>query len=211
VAGWVTAEIAAACAGLILAPMAVGHGIRQLENPHRPGCPAVGLAALVGAVSGVAAAAAAYRAGSWWWLPALLVWAIILAAAAVCDGRVQRIPTRLVYAGGLAAAGLVVGAALVTGDVRALALTIVAVGAGGLVLAFCWRFLGIGFGDVRLAALGGLGLGHTTPIPLALGVLALAAALSATVVWTVLRSGERVAQVSYGPAIALSAIVAAAA
>jgi leader peptidase (prepilin peptidase)/N-methyltransferase len=56
---------------------------------------------------------------------------------------------------------LTVGLA-VPGDWPGLVIGGAAAGVSGLTLLLCWRFAGAGFGDVRLAALGGLGLGHAT-------------------------------------------------
>ena len=100
----------------------------------------------------------------------LMVWAVVLTAAAIADGYTRRIPTRLIRIGGLVTAVLVAGAGVVTHDWRALILTATATLAAGAILALCWRFAGAGFGDVRLATVGGLGLGHTTHHALSIAV-----------------------------------------
>jgi leader peptidase (prepilin peptidase)/N-methyltransferase len=70
-------------------------------------------------------------------LPALLVWALTLIAAATCDAMTQRIPTPILRTGGLSAAALGVLAGLVTRDWRALAIAAVACCAAGLILGIC--------------------------------------------------------------------------
>ena len=78
-----------------------------------------------------------------------------------------------------------------------------------MILAVCWRVAGAGFGDVRLATLGGLGLVHPTHLGL---VVALAAFILITVTQatvTLARGGNRQTTFPYGPAIAASFVIAA--
>ena len=78
-----------------------------------------------------------------------------------------------------------------------------------LTLLLCWRFAGAGFGDVRLATLGGLGLGHATVrgLLLALGAFALISLIQAGV--ALARAGDRRALVPYGPPLAVGFLLAA--
>src|SRR4051794_8713204 len=73
-------------------------------------------ARVIGGLAGVAGVIATDRAGSWWLLPALLVWAVAVAAAATCDAATQRIPTPLVRQATVAGALLVVVAAAGAGQ-----------------------------------------------------------------------------------------------
>jgi leader peptidase (prepilin peptidase)/N-methyltransferase len=144
-----------------------------------------------------------------WWLPGLTVWAATLTTAAMCDIAVQRIPTLLVRCGGSVAAVLLVVAGVVTQDWAGLIVTLAAAGAAGVILAMCWRFAGVGFGDVRLAALGGLGLGHATYQGVAAALLGFAVVTMAQAAWVYLRTRDRSAHFPFGPALALSFLVAA--
>ena len=79
-----------------------------------------------------------------------------------------------------------------------------------LQLLVCWRFAGAGFGDVRLAVLGGLGIVHPTHVGLV--VVAVAAFILITVTQatvTLARGGNRHTTFPYGPAIAAAIVVAA--
>jgi hypothetical protein len=68
-----------------------------------------------------------------------------------------------------------------------------------------------GYGDLRLATVGGLGLGHTTHRSLVLAVLAFMAISIGQASWTYVRTRDRKAHFGYGPALALGFLVAAAA
>ena len=78
-----------------------------------------------------------------------------------------------------------------------------------LQLLVCWRFAGAGFGDVRLAVLGGLGIVHPTHVGLVVAVAAfiLITVTQATV--TLARGGNRHTTFPYGTAIAGAFVVAA--
>lgn len=196
--------------GLIAGPALSYYGLAHLTGRKDRSWFVTVAAAAAGGVGAAAAVSAAHRTGSWFWLPALLIWAVTLSAAAVCDACTQRIPTPLLSAGAILVLTLIVPAAVVTGDWRGLAVTAVACTASGLILAGCWRFAGAGFGDVRLAAVGGLGLGHTSQRAL---VLALAVFIVLTVsqaLWTLVRTRDRRATFAYGPALAVGFLVAAA-
>jgi leader peptidase (prepilin peptidase) / N-methyltransferase len=154
--GLLTASVAAAAVGALIGGELVERGLAQLEVTGSTAIKRVGR--VTGALGGIAAAVAAWQAGSWWLLPALLVWTCLLAAAATCDAATQRIPTALVRQGAAAVAVLVVLASAAAGQWRWAALAAACAGAAGVILAVCWRVAGAGFGDVRLAVLGGLGL-----------------------------------------------------
>lgn len=207
---WLSATVCAALLGAVITPALTAKGMRQLAEPTNSGALLVAASAIVGAAGATAAAQAARHAGSAWWLTPLVTWAITLVAAAACDARIQRIPTPLLRAGGLITAGLVFVAGLVTHDWRALLVTLIACGAAGTILRICWRFAGAGFGDVRLATAGGLGLGHTNRTALLLAVLAFAVLSLAQATWTYARSRDRTARFAYGPALVIGFLVAAA-
>jgi leader peptidase (prepilin peptidase)/N-methyltransferase len=155
--------------------------------------------------------AVTHQAGSWWWLPALLIWAVTLSVAAVCDANRQRIPTPLVRAGARTSALLLVITAAATSDWQALKVTFIACMAAGAILAACWRFAGVGFGDVRLATVGGLGLGHTTSSALAIALLVFIAITLFQAAWTFARTRNRRANFALGPALVVGFLIAAAA
>lgn len=163
-----------------------------------------------GSIAGVAAVAATARFGSLWWLPALLVWSIGLAASATCDGFTQRIPTTVIRVAASASSALLLLACLGTHDWHRGVKTLITVAVSGILVGACWRFAGAGFGDVRLAALGGLGLGASTGISVLCGALTFAALVFVQGVWTMIRAGDRHVMVPLGPALAVGLLVAAA-
>jgi leader peptidase (prepilin peptidase)/N-methyltransferase len=200
-------SVATAAVGALIGGDLVERGLAQLEVTGSTAIKRAGR--VTGALGGIAAALAAWQAGSWWLLPALLVWTQVLAAAATCDAATQRIPTPLVRRGTLAVAVLVVLASAAAGQWRWVALAAVCASAAGVILAVCWRFAGAGFGDVRIAVLGGLGLVHPTHLGLAVAVAAfiLITVTQATV--TLARGGNRYTTFPYGPAIAAAFVLAA--
>lgn len=207
---WLIAMIFAALVGAGITPALITEGQHQLAEPTNNGGRLVAATAFAGAAGAAAGTQAARHADSAWWLPALVVWALTLVAAAACDARTQRIPTPLLRTGALLTAGLVVLSGVVTHDGRALLVTVVACAAAGTMLGICWRFAGAGFGDVRLATVGGLGLGHTTHDALILAVLAFALVSLAQASWTCARSRARKAHFAYGPALVIGFLIAAA-
>jgi prepilin signal peptidase PulO-like enzyme (type II secretory pathway) len=90
------------------------------------------------------------------------------------------------------------------------ALSVVGSLAAGLTLLVCWRFAGAGFGDVRLAMLGGLGLGHATHSGLLLGLVAVVAMTVTQAGVAVARGGNRQTMIPFGPALAAGCLLAAA-
>lgn len=140
---------------------------------------------------------------------ALLLWAYCLAGAECCDLETQRVPTPLVRQGGATTAVLIVLAAIATRDLRGLLLAAITAAAGGLVLTGCWRYAGAGFGDVRLAVLGGLGLGHTSPLALTGAVAGFSLLTVAQAVWTLAHGGTRHTRFPIGPALTVGYLLAA--
>ena len=198
---------AAAAGGGAGGQMLVDHGLGHLDSSStRPVRVAARLS--VGA-AGVVAALASRHTGSWWLLPALLVWAYSLAAAATCDAVTQRIPTPLVRQGGAATALLILLACVVTTHWRWAVLAAISAAAAGVILLICWRFAGAGFGDVRLAVLGGLGLVDPTHRGLALAVAAFIVLTLSQATVVLARGGSRRSQFPYGPAIAIAFAIAA--
>ena len=189
--------------GLVGCPQLAGRGLRQISRGDAWNRSTRAVTVVAGLIAGAVGAQAARQAGSWFYLPALLVWALTLAAAATCDGLTQRIPTPLVRQGGAVTALLVLVAASLAGDWRGLLLAGLASAAAGLILTVCWKFAGAGFGDVRLAALGGLGLGHTSPLALLWAFVAFTLIVAAQAIWTLARGGNRHTMFAYGPALAI--------
>jgi leader peptidase (prepilin peptidase) / N-methyltransferase len=74
----------------------------------------------------------------------------------------------------------------------------------------CWRFAGAGFGDVRLATLGGLGLGHATHRGLLMALAAFTLITVTQAVVTLMRGGDRRSTIPYGPALAVGFLLSAA-
>jgi leader peptidase (prepilin peptidase)/N-methyltransferase len=165
--------------------------------------------ALGGGAAGGAAIATSHRTGTWWLLPALLVWGCVLVAAACCDAVTQRIPTPLVRQAGIVTCVLLTVGLAVRGDWTALGISGVAAVSSGLTLLLCWRFAGTGFGDVRLATLGGLGLGHATHRGLLIALVTFTLITVTQAVITLMRGGDRRSTFPYGPALAVGFLLAA--
>jgi leader peptidase (prepilin peptidase)/N-methyltransferase len=201
------ASVAAAAVGALIGGELVERGLAQLEVTGSTAIKRVGR--ITGALGGIAAALATWQAGSWFLLPALVVWAYVLAAAATCDAATQRIPTPLVRQGALAVAVLVVLASVAAGQWQWAALAAVCAGTAGVILAVCWRFAGAGLGDVRLAVLGGLGLVHPTHHGLVAAVAAFILITFTQATVTLARGGNRHTTFPYGPAIAAAFVIAA--
>ncbi len=203
--------IAAAC----LVPLLAGRQLRTNRNGARGGiaqrAALHGPAAAAGAVAGLAAGLCLNRrAGEAWQAPALLVWAVALAAIAVVDGRAHRVPTALARQATVLTLLLLLAAELIaggTGTARAL----VTAGALGAVFRALVALAGVGRGDVRLAVLGGLGLGHLTrPGALAGGVAFTAAGLLSLLLTRRRTAGAVQRRVPLGPAMVAGFLAAAA-
>lgn len=198
----------AAGVGCPLGTALVDRGFAQLALP-RPQSVARRFGGAAAASAGAVAVLATRHVGSWWLLPALLVWAYTLASAAVCDAVAQRIPTPLVWRGGLVAVALVVLASAAAEHWRWAALAAFRSVVAGLIMLVCWRFAGGGFGDVRLAVLAGLGLAAPTHRGLTLGVAVFTVSLLVLAALALARGGTRKTLFPFGPSIALAAAVMA--
>src|SRR3954451_18089978 len=97
VGSWVAAGVAAALIGTVTTPVLAARGLAQLARQDAASRGLRLAAALGGGAAGAATTATAHRAGTWWLLPALLVWGCALVAAACCDAVTQRVPTPLVW------------------------------------------------------------------------------------------------------------------
>lgn len=206
---WAGLVVASAFAGAALSPLLTSLGLRQLGRRDRSGVGLQLISALVGGLAGAAAVVASHRADVWALAPALLIWRCNLVAAAACDAVTQRIPTPLVRWAGVATGLLLTVGLAVHGDWRGLVLSGIGSIAAGLTMLVCWRFAGAGFGDVRLAVLGGLGLGHATHTGLLMGLVAFTAMTATQAGITLARGGNRKTMLPYGPALAAGFLVAA--
>ena len=141
---WMVALVAAALIGAVATPWLTTHGLAQLARVDavRPGL--VLASAAAGGGAGAAAIVTSHRAGTWWLVPALLVWGCALVAAASCDAVTQRIPTPLVRQAAVGTGVLLTVGLAVHGDWRGLLISGVAAAAAGAVLLLCWRFAGAG-------------------------------------------------------------------
>ena len=206
---WLGATAAAALIGAVATPVLAARGLTQLARPDVLSG-GLRLAGTVGGcAAGAAARATAHRTGLWWLAPALLVWGCALVAAGCCDAVTQRIPTPLVRRAGVATCALLIVGLAMHGDWQGLVLSGVASVASGLVMLLCWRFAGAGFGDVRLATFGGLGLGHATHRGLLLALAAFTLIIVTQAVVTLMRGGDRRSTIPYGPALAAGFLLAA--
>lgn len=197
-----------ACAGIPFGAGLIDRGFAQLAQPS-PSPLVKRAGGVAAALAGAVAVLATRHAGSWWLLPALLVWAYTLASASICDAATQRIPTPLVWCGALVTAALTVLASAVTGNWRWAALAAFSAVAAGLIMLGCWRFAGGGFGDVRLAVLGGLGLAAPTHRSLTVGVTVFTISTLVIATLVLARGGTRKTQFPFGPSIALAVMVTA--
>ena len=207
--GWAVglAATGAAAVGVAAGQLLVARGLAQLGQPSTRSAGRAGRAAA--ALGGAGSVLLVCHVDSWWLLPAALVWAYTLASAATCDKLTQRIPTPLVRQGGLATAALLGLAAVATGHGWWAASAAISATVAGVVVLIGWRFAGAGFGDVRLAVLGGLGLVAPTHRGLlaAVGVFVLITFAQASFV--LLRGGTRRSTLPFGPAIAIACAIAA--
>jgi leader peptidase (prepilin peptidase)/N-methyltransferase len=144
---------------------------------------------------------AALQAGSLWWLTALAPWAVALAVCAVADAATQRVPTKVVRVAGVVVLIALACTAAALTDYRPLI-----VGAVGAVIAFGivalgWKYADVGRGDVRLATLGGLGLGASTLRGLVIGIFAFALVAGIHAAVTYARTRDRKSRIPLGPAL----------
>ncbi|SDG21579.1 hypothetical protein [Klenkia brasiliensis] len=142
-------------------------------------------------------------------LPALIVWSLALTAIAWCDSIARRIPTPLVRH-----ATVAVFVLLTAGAVVANSWGTWGAGLGGALLMAgalmaAWRYAGAGRGDVRLAALGGLGLGFASAVGLIAGLLAWAVVTLLQSIRAVARGGSLKTEIALAPGLAIGLFVAA--
>src|SRR3954470_1458314 len=209
VSSWLGAGAGAALIGAMATPVLTTRGLAQLGR-HEAASRGVRLAgALGGGAAGAVAIATSHRAGTWWLVPGLVVWGCTLVAAACCDAVTQRVPTRLVRQAGVVTCALLTVGLAIPGDWPGLVISGVAAVASGLTFLLWWRFAGAGFGDVRLATLGGLGLGHATHRGLLVALAAFALITLTQAVIILMRGGNRRSTFPYGPALAIGFLLAA--
>jgi leader peptidase (prepilin peptidase) / N-methyltransferase len=196
--------------GAALTSVLVRHGRHRLALGQVAGRRLSRAGALAGCTAGAVAIDASSQVGTWLVVPGLMVWACALVAAAACDAFTKRVPTWLVRPAGLVTSLLLTTGLLLNRDWHGLLQSGIAAASSGLILGLCWRFAGAGFGDARLATLGGLGLGHATLRggALALLLVCMIVLIQATVALT--RAGNRHNTVPLGPALAVGFLVAAA-
>ena len=206
---WLGAAAAGSLIGAVVTPLATDRGLAQLARADASSSGLRLVSALGGAAAATAVIMTSQRAGNWSLLPALLVWASALVAAACCDAVTQRVPTPLVRQAGVGTCVLLLVGLAMDGDWRGLLISAIAAVASGLTLLFCWRFAGAGFVDVRLAVLGGLGLGHATHRGLLLALAAFSLITVTQAVITLMRGGGRQSTFPYGPALAVGFLLAA--
>lgn len=207
---WPIVMVVAVIAGSALTPLVTSLGLAQLDRRDQPSARMWLISALVGGLAGAAAVGTAHRADIWELAPALATWGCALVAAAACDAVTQRIPTPLVRQATAATFTMLIIGLAVDGDWAGLMLSVVGSLAAGLTMLMCWRFAGAGFGDVRLAFLGGLGLGHATHRGLLLAFAMFTLITVSQAVITLLRGRSRKTAIPYGPALTVGFLVAAA-
>ena len=201
---------AATVAGCLAAPLTGvlwRRGMRSLSTDHQAVFSLLMAAAFGGVATGFIISAAK---GGLLRMAGLAVWACVLTAAAACDLRTQRIPTGLVRQGGLVTSALLIlGYPTDSSAVRLLLVTVAAACLGGLVAVLGWRLLGLGFGDVRLCVLGGLGLGQVNAGALRLAAAAFVAAAALQLIVAATQGKARSRTVPLGPPLAVFYLVAA--
>jgi leader peptidase (prepilin peptidase) / N-methyltransferase len=175
------------------------------EHPGGPGA-----RSLFALVTGVAFAAIAVRAGWDWSLPAFLLFAWTLLVIAVIDANTRKIPNRLTYPLTPTLAGLLVLAAVLTGEpwwgLRALL-----GGAATFALLLLLAVIsprGMGMGDVKFAGFIGLGLGYLGWAYVVLGMISgflLASVVLSVAMLAGLRS--RTDLVPFGPYLTAGALL----
>jgi leader peptidase (prepilin peptidase)/N-methyltransferase len=189
----------------IVSWLALGRKCRTCGEPISARYPAVELA------NGVLFGLVAARLGWDWALPAFLVFTAALVALSAIDLETYRLPTPIIYVSGLSGLVLLAAAAALTSDWRSLVEAV-----AGAVIAFVVLFAihlvsprGMGFGDVRLAALIGLFLGWIE-LPMVGVGLFLAFALASVVGIGLMVAGRRGRKdrVPFGPFLAGGALLA---
>lgn len=208
--GWAVLLVLGTLSGAVLSPLLTSVGMAQLAARGDASARLRLISTLAGGLTGAATVETAHRAEIWALAPALVVWGCALVAAAACDAVTQRIPTALVRQATVAVAVLLTAGLALHRDWAGLVLSAVAALVGGLTMLMCWRLAGAGFGDVRLAVLGGLGLGHTSPANLVLGLVAFTVVTGVLAGIALARGGSRRTLIPLAPALAAGFLVAAA-
>ncbi|GAA4745863.1 hypothetical protein GCM10023328_30060 [Modestobacter marinus] len=204
--GWM---FAASLSAATITPLLTWWGLTELARRDRAGWTLWLASSLGGGLAGAAAIATWRRTEIWELAPVLLLWGCAMVAAASCDAVNQRIPTRLVRQAGVATGLLLIVGLAMRGDWGGLLLSGVSTVAAGFTMLLCWRFAGAGYGDVRLATLGGLGLGHATSGGLLLGLAVFAGVSCAQGGIALARGGTRQTTIPFGPALAAGFLLAA--
>ena len=155
--------------------------------------------------------AVALSIGTNWVLPAYLLFAAVLVALSGIDIDTREIPNRLLYPSGLVGAALLAAGALLDGDVAKLPPAAAGACLGFALLFVVWFVApgGMGYGDVRFSAylglhLGYLSLGHV-------GVALFVGFLLGAVVGLALMVADgrgRKSKIPFGPFLAAGAIFA---
>lgn len=138
-----------------------------------------------------------------WELPALICWSASLLTAASCDAVTHRVPTALTRQAMVATFALLLGAGAIQHEAKTVVVACGVSGLAGAVTVVVRRLSHLGLGDVRLAALGGLGLGNVTDV----GVLAGTCAFAVVGVFTATR--RQSSTFPLGPALAAGFLIAA--
>jgi len=198
----------ALCSGLAVSAL-TARGLQQLGSPASSTRALQTVGASIGAVVGATTVFAALRVDNRALALALTVWGVVLVAASSCDAVTQRIPTALVRQAIVLVGLLLTSAFVLHRDWRGLLISMAAAALCGLVLLLCWRVAGAGFGDVRLAVLGGLGLGHATHRGLIFAVIAMAVASLMQATVTLWRGGNLQTPIAFGPVLSVGFLIAA--
>jgi leader peptidase (prepilin peptidase) / N-methyltransferase len=208
-ATWLGVALTGALIGGLAVPALTRLGLAQLRRSDRRSSVLTWIGAAAGAAAGAASALAPLHWDVAASIPAMLVWSTCLVAAACCDAVTQRIPTPLVRQAGAVTCMLLASGLAVHGDWRRLLLSGVAAVASGLMGLLSWRFAGAGFGDVRLAVLGGLGIGHADLHGLVVAFGAFVLVTVAQSIVTLRQGGDLQTRIPHGPALAVGYLVAA--
>ncbi|MGI8491985.1 MAG: prepilin peptidase [Acidimicrobiales bacterium] len=205
------AIVTASCAALGLAAGAplgamAARAARDRDGPH-----GAALRTVVPVATGVAFALTAARFGTSWTLPGELAFVGALVALAASDIETYLLPVRILYpAAALTAAGLALAAGVTSRWGRFGVALACGIGAASLLFAIhAFRREWMGFGDVRLAGLVGLGLGWVSPLDVLVGLVL--ANLAGTLVGVALMAAGRAGwrtRLPYGAFLALGAIAA---
>lgn len=203
----VAIAIAAGMAGAGVAPYLAVHGLRHLRRAQPLTHRFLLTVGLINAVVSIALVLVMNSRPAV--LPACLVWGWALVAAGASDSLTQRIPTTLVRQATVTVAVLVLIGGLVSEDwwfvLQSAAWCVVA----GCALLAAHHFAGAGFGDVRLAALGGLGLSSATAYSVLMGLVVWGGVLAAQTMIGYTRHGTLRTQVALGPGLTAGFLTAA--